>query len=124
MIAHVTINVSDFSKSKEFYTKALAALGYEVKAEFVEEKVVGMGADGKTDFWIYGGGCREPIHVAFAANGKEQVVAFYQAAIEAGGKDNGAPGYHTEYHAGYYGAFVFDPDGNNIEAVWHDPSKK
>jgi predicted lactoylglutathione lyase len=123
MIAHITINVSDYEKSREFYLKALAPLGYEIGKEFADEKVIGLGANDKTDFWIYGGGCKQPMHVAFGAQGMEEVEEFYKAAMAAGGKDNGSPGYHIEYHAGYYGAFVFDPDGHNIEAVWHDPSK-
>jgi predicted lactoylglutathione lyase len=123
MIAHITINVSDYRKSKDFYLKALAPLGYNVEMEFPEDGVLGLGAHDKTDFWLHGGEFKQAVHVAFGANGKEEVDAFYKAAIAAGGKDNGGPGYHTEYHEGYYGAFVYDSDGNNIEAVWHDPSK-
>ncbi len=124
MIAHVSINVSDFGKSKEFYTKALAPLGYELIKEFPEWSVAGFGANKKPDFWIHGGAFSQATHIAFLAHGKGTVEAFYKAAMEAGGKDNGMPEYQVEYHPGYYGAFVFDPDGNNIEAVFHDSEVK
>jgi predicted lactoylglutathione lyase len=81
-------------------------------------------AEGKQDFWIAQSLAPTGVHVAFLATSKEQVDMFHAAAVAAGGKDNGAPGYRTEYSAGYYGAFVHDLDGSNIEAVWFDPEKK
>jgi catechol 2,3-dioxygenase-like lactoylglutathione lyase family enzyme len=82
----------------------------------------GFGAGGKPDFWIGGeGGLNKPVHVAILANDRSAVDAFYAAAIEAGGRDNGAPGIREHYHSNYYGAFVLDPDGHNIEAVCHAP---
>ena len=82
----------------------------------------GFGADGKPDFWIGGeGGLNKPLHVAILAGNRAAVDAFYHAAIAAGGRDNGAPGIRAHYHPNYYAAFVFDPDGHNIEAVCHAP---
>ncbi len=122
MIAHAGIHVNDYDKAKEFYTKALAPLGYKLNMDMAEYKAGGfMGPEGNTDFWIGGDGVKQPNHVAFGAPNEEQVQAFYKAALEAGAKDNGAPGYRTEYGAGYYAAFVYDPDGNNIETMyWND----
>ncbi len=118
MIDHMSIPVKDFQKSKAFYEKALAPLGYTLQAELGAD-VAGFGKDGG-DFWI---GKGEPakvhIHVAFAAKSRQEVDAFYKAAIAAGGKDNGKPGLRPEYHEKYYGAFVLDLDGYNIEAVHH-----
>ena len=116
MIDHLTIRVRDAKKSKEFYRTALAPLGYEVLMEFGES--VGLGADKKPDLWIAPGKA-EPTHLAFAARDRKAVDAFYQAAIGAGAKDNGKPGIRMDYHPNYYGAFVIDPDGNNLEAVCH-----
>jgi catechol 2,3-dioxygenase-like lactoylglutathione lyase family enzyme len=128
MIDHIGFPVSDYARAKAFYTKALAPLGYtlimEVGAEHTESDApaAGFGADGKPDFWIGGeGGLQKALHVAILANDRAGVNAFYQAALEAGGKDNGAPGLRPHYHPDYYGAFVLDPDGHNIEAVCHAP---
>ncbi len=122
MIAHTSVAVTDYAKSKEFYKKALAPLGYTLTKDMPEYMAAGF-YDGKnTDFWIgqkEGGG---GTHVAFEAKNKQEVEAFYKAALEAGGKDNGAPGYRKEYWPGYYAAFVLDPDGSNIEVVWYDYS--
>ncbi|NJM74113.1 MAG: VOC family protein [Scytonema sp. RU_4_4] len=128
MIDHTGINVSNFEKSKEFYAKALAPLGYQLLREF-DDSVTGstsvagfFGIDRKPDFWIGQGEVNTPrIHVAFRADTREMVQAFYKAALEVGGRDNGAPGLRTHYHPDYYGAFVLDPDGHNIEAVCHAP---
>ena len=117
MIDHVTLHVSDYGKSKLFFERALAPLGYTVIMQF--GAVGGLGAGGKPDFWIAQGEASNPVHVAFASANRAAVDAFYQAAIAAGGRDNGAPGLRPQYHPNYYGAFVFDPDGNNIEAVCH-----
>lgn len=122
MIAHASVNVSDYQKSKDFYLAALKPLGFNIVKELPEWKVAGFGVE-HGDLWIYGMGCKQGTHVAFHAKNKEEVDAFYKAAMEAGGKDNGAPGYETEYAPGYYAAFVYDLDGNNIEAVWMDPTK-
>jgi catechol 2,3-dioxygenase-like lactoylglutathione lyase family enzyme len=117
MLDHVGLPVSDFSRSKEFFKKALAPLGYELMMEF--DGAAGFGKDGKPDFWLGQGKVASPAHVAFAAAGRRVVDEFYKAAIAAGGRDNGGPGLRPNYHPNYYGAFVFDPDGNNIEAVCH-----
>ena len=116
MIDHLMIRVRDAKKSKAFYAKALAPLGYEVVMEFGDW--TGLGADKKPDLWI-ASGKGEPIHLAFSAKDRKAVDAFYQAAIGAGAKDNGKPGIRKDYHPNYYGAFVIDPDGNNLEAVCH-----
>jgi catechol 2,3-dioxygenase-like lactoylglutathione lyase family enzyme len=118
-IDHVTIKVKDLAKAKAFYAKALEPLGYKVLAEF-ENKFVGLGA-GKPDLWIaLYDHTAPPAHVAIAAGTKEKVDAFHKAALAAGGKDNGQPGTREHYHPGFYGAFVFDPEGNNLEACIHD----
>jgi catechol 2,3-dioxygenase-like lactoylglutathione lyase family enzyme len=129
MIDHVGFPVSDYARSKLFYEKALAPLGYalvmEVTAAQTESgsPAAGFGIGGKPDFWIGGeGGLSKPLHVAIAANDRSAVDAFYRAALAAGGKDNGAPGLRPQYHPNYYGAFVLDPDGHNIEAVCHVPA--
>ena len=126
MIDHIGFPVSDYAKSKAFYAKALAPLGYvlvmEVTAEQTEARApaAGFGAGGKPDFWIGGeGGLTKPLHVAILAKDRAGVDAFHRAALAAGAKDNGAPGLRPQYHANYYGAFVLDPDGHNIEAVCH-----
>ena len=118
MIDHLMLRVSDAKKSTAFYAKALAPLGYEVLMEFGDQ--VGLGADKKPDLWI-GPGKHEPVHLAFSARDRKTVDAFYKAAIAAGAKDNGKPGLRKDYHPNYYGAFVIDPDGNNVEAVTQKP---
>lgn len=125
MIDHIALRVGDYPRSKTFFQAALAPLGYTVVMEFdmPEGKVGGMGVGGAMpDFWIgQGEAQRPPVHVAFHAENRAVVDAFYQAAIDAGGKDNGKPGLRPHYHQDYYGAFITDPDGNNIEAVCHKP---
>lgn len=122
MIHHISINVSDFEKGKEFYSKALAPLGYSLISDYGEWSVAGFGA-GAPDTWVAGkGSVTQTTHVAYSAKNKEEVQAFYDAALSAGGKDNGKPGYRKDYSAGYYAAFVHDPDGNNIEVVFMDPN--
>jgi catechol 2,3-dioxygenase-like lactoylglutathione lyase family enzyme len=121
MIDHTSVNVSNFEKSKAFYVHALAPLGYELLREF-DGSVAGFGIDGKPDFWIGQGEVNTPrIHIAFRAESREIVQTFYNVALEKGGRDNGAPGLRIHYHPDYYGAFVLDPDGHNIEAVCHIP---
>jgi len=124
MIAHVTINVSDFAKSREFYLKALKPLNYALVMEFAEWSVAGFGENDKADFWLHTNAKLEPVHVAFVADSKETVDTFYKEAMSAGGKDNGKPEYQKVYSPGYYASFVFDPDGNNIEAVFKDSEKE
>ena len=125
-IDHIGIAVRDFDAAKAFYDKAFAPLGasllYLVPPEFTNgEKVGGYGKDRPT-FWIHQEADQKPpVHVAFAAENRAQVDAFHRAALDAGGQDNGAPGLRPHYHEHYYGAFVRDPDGNNIEAVCHAP---
>jgi len=124
MLDHAGFPVSDYQWSKAFYEKALAPLGYVLVMEVAQTEndspAAGFGANGKPDFWIGGeGALNRPIHIAIAAKDRTAVDAFYRAAIAAGGKDNGAPGLRPHYHANYYGAFVLDPDGHNIEAVCH-----
>jgi catechol 2,3-dioxygenase-like lactoylglutathione lyase family enzyme len=119
MIDHVSLYVSDFARSKAFYADALRPLGYEAIMEF--DSVAGFGARGKPDFWIGEGEPRAPIHVAFASPDRATVDAFHAAALAAGGSDNGPPGLRPHYHEHYYGAYAHDPDGNNVEAVCHQP---
>ena len=120
MFDHVVFGVSDYAASKAFYLKALAPLG----AAVVLEGPLGLeiSADGKTSLCI-GPTDEKPahLHLAFRAENRQQVEAFYRAALAAGGKDNGAPGLRPKYHANYYAAFVIGPDGHNIEAVCHEP---
>jgi catechol 2,3-dioxygenase-like lactoylglutathione lyase family enzyme len=120
MIDHVVLRVKDLGRSRKFYAGALAPLGYTLHKEF--PGLVGFGADGKADIWVAQGEApSSAVHIAIAAPRRKMVDAFHVAALAAGGRDNGAPGIRAHYHKDYYGAFVFDPDGNNIEAVCHDP---
>lgn len=127
MIDHTGVMVSNFEVSKRFYTAALAPIGYELIMEVPgaltgHGDAAGFGEPPKPDFWIGAGTPNAPpIHIAFRVANRTLVNAFYQAAIAAGGRDNGAPGLRPHYHQNYYGAFVLDPDGHNIEAVCHDP---
>ncbi len=124
MIAHTSVAVKDYQKSKQFYQTALAPLGYTIGMDVPEYNACGFkDAAGKQDFWIGANPNACGVHVAFIAKSKEEVEQFHAAALAAGGSDNGAPGYRTQYAPGYYGAFVHDFDGSNIEAVWFDPSK-
>ena len=116
-IDHVILNVSDFARSKAFYEQALQPLGLEVVMEFGAG--AGFGQSGKPEFWVAQRDRPTAAHVAFAAQDREAVDRFYEAAMAAGGTDNGPPGLRPHYHENYYGAFVIDPDGNNVEAVCH-----
>lgn len=127
MIDHLGMTVRDLAASRAFYEAALAPIGYSVLMAF--PGAVGLGKNGKPDFWIgdlqasywtadHQAG-RAPIHIAFHTDSREVVDAFYAAAMAAGGRDFGGPGPRPQYHAGYYGAFVLDPDGNNVEVVCH-----
>jgi catechol 2,3-dioxygenase-like lactoylglutathione lyase family enzyme len=118
MIDHMGIPVSDLAKSIAFYKQALAPLGYELILSLDTHAGFGLG---ETDFWLAAAGeARDRIHVAFRTQSRATVRAFYAAAIAAGGTDNGGPGIREIYHPDYYGAFVRDPDGHNIEAVCHE----
>jgi catechol 2,3-dioxygenase-like lactoylglutathione lyase family enzyme len=126
MIDHLGIPVSDYARSKAFYERALAPLGYRVVTEVQQHgndaPAVGFGTNGRSDLWLGGeGGLGRSVHVALAAASRLQVDAFHRAALAAGGRDNGPPGLRPEYHPNYYAAFVLDPDGHNIEAVCHRP---
>ncbi len=127
MIDHLGISVTDVSAVKAFYVRALAPLGYTLLAEFTGEQAggfvgAGFGVAPKPDFWIaQGRPQRPPVHLAFRARTRAEVDAFHAAALAAGGRDNGRPGLRPHYHPNYYGAFVLDADGNNIEAVCHAP---
>jgi catechol 2,3-dioxygenase-like lactoylglutathione lyase family enzyme len=118
MLDHVSVSVSDFNASRAFYDGALAPLG--IKVLMGGEGFAGYG-DTHPFFWIGGRGETPSMgtHVAFACDSRALVDAFYKAAIAAGGRDNGPPGIRSHYHPTYYGAFVLDPDGHNIEAVCH-----
>jgi len=128
MIDHIGIVASDFEKSKKFFSEALSAIGYSLIAEFPASvtghtDVAGFGEPPKPDFWISRGkATNSPVHIAFRVGSRSVVDAFYKAAIAAGGRDNGGPGVRAHYHPNYYGAFVLDPDGHNVEAVCHSPA--
>jgi catechol 2,3-dioxygenase-like lactoylglutathione lyase family enzyme len=128
MLDHITFGVADLDRSKAFYDQALAPIGVSAimavsAAETGGAAFVGFGSEGQPYFWLVG---HEPLkgrlHVAFTANTRGEVDAFHRAALAAGGRDNGPPGLRPEYHPNYYGAFVLDPDGHNIEAVCHAPA--
>ncbi len=128
MFDHIGISVADFARSRAFYQAALKPLGLSLVMEVSAEETgadahAGFGVAGKPFFWI--GTADKPrggAHIAFAAETRAEVDSFYKAAIAAGGKDNGAPGLRPHYHPNYYGAFVLDPDGDNVEAVCHKPA--
>jgi catechol 2,3-dioxygenase-like lactoylglutathione lyase family enzyme len=129
IIDHVTLVVSDYARSKAFYENALAPLGITPLMEF--GPTCGFGRNGMPAFWIGAGPASfqtpdqlkviTPTHLAFAAKSRAEVDAFHAAALAAGAKDFGPPGLRPQYHASYYGAFVLDPDGHDIEAVTHVP---
>ena len=127
MIDHMGIGASDFAASRRFYDAAFAALGIAAVMEVTPEQTggnhgIGYGKAGKPVFWVSNGGTRgTAIHVAFSASSRAQVDAFYEAGLKSGGRDNGPPGLRPHYHPGYYGAFLLDPDGINVEAVCHTP---
>ena len=130
ILDHVTLTVRDFARSREFYGLVLAPLGITEVMSFGE--ACGYGRSGKPDFWIGTGPASfqtadqlrtiTPTHLAFAARSREEVDAFHRAALAAGARDFGAPGVRAIYHPNYYGAFVLDLDGHNIEAVIHGPA--
>jgi catechol 2,3-dioxygenase-like lactoylglutathione lyase family enzyme len=121
VLDHINLPVSDIERSKRFFQQALSPLGYELLMEHGISGA-GFGHAGKPDFWIKQGVLSNAVHVAFASPDRVTVDAYYEAAIAAGGRHNGRrPGLRPKYHSTYYGAFVLDPDGNNIEAVCHRP---
>jgi catechol 2,3-dioxygenase-like lactoylglutathione lyase family enzyme len=119
MIAHTTLAVRDYKKSKAFYTEVLGKLGYRQNMEHGDS--AGFNDGKNTDFWISAEDTVIPTHLAFEAHDRKQVEAFHASALQAGAKDNGRPGYR-DYSPGYYAAFAIDPSGHNIEAVWYDPA--
>jgi catechol 2,3-dioxygenase-like lactoylglutathione lyase family enzyme len=128
MLDHIGFAVTDLGRSRAFYEAALAPLGIAVIMEVTAEQTgdgahVGFGVARKPFFWIgTGQALGGRLHVAFAAEDRATVDAFHRAAVAAGGSDNGAPGIRALYHPDYYGAFVLDPDGHNVEAVCHRPA--
>jgi len=125
MLHHVTLSTVDLDALAGFYRNVLGALGIEQLREHRGPDgtlaQVGFGSSGLSFFWLAGGRSRASmVHVAFAASSRQEVDAFHKAALDAGGVDNGPPGYRPNIHPDYYAAFSFDPDGNNIEAVWFD----
>lgn len=128
IVDHVGFGVADYGRAKAFYRAALAPLGIVLVAEVTPDRnparvfACGFGRGGKPEFWIGSDGrTTPPMHVAFVADSRDQVRAFHAAALAAGATDNGAPGLRPEYHPHYYGAFVRDLDGHNVEAVCHGP---
>jgi catechol 2,3-dioxygenase-like lactoylglutathione lyase family enzyme len=127
MIAHIGITVSDIERSKKFYTETLKPIGFHMIREYGVTSnrpaaSAGFGEPPRADLWIYQGDPgKVATHIAFQVNKRAMVDAFYQAAIAAGGRDNGKPGLRLHYSANYYGAFVLDADGYNIEAVCREP---
>jgi catechol 2,3-dioxygenase-like lactoylglutathione lyase family enzyme len=120
IIDHIGLAVSDYDKSKQFFCRALAPLGIELVAEV--GGWAGLGKAGKPEFWFGVEGKKQSaLHIAFIADNRDQVRAFHAAALAAGGTDNGPPGIREMYHPNYFGAFVLDPDGYNVEAVCHRP---
>ncbi len=120
IIDHIGMTVSDYDKSKQFFCRALAPLGIELVMEV--HGWAGLGKAGKPELWFgVGGEKQNPMHIAFIADTRDQVRAFHAAALAAGGTDNGTPGIREIYHPNYFGAFVLDPDGHNVEAVCHRP---
>jgi catechol 2,3-dioxygenase-like lactoylglutathione lyase family enzyme len=128
MIDHTGVVASDFSHSKTFYRQALQPLGHVLMKEFPAAvtgsvDVAGFGPGDIAGFWIHAGSPKEAVHIAFKAPSRAAVREFYEAAMAAGGRDNGAPGPRPHYHPDYYAAFVLDPDGHNIEAVCRTPGE-
>jgi catechol 2,3-dioxygenase-like lactoylglutathione lyase family enzyme len=119
MFDHVSLYVSDLPRSIRFYRAALAPLGFELVSGSADEGYAGFGKPGAPQLWLSPGTATRGAHLAFVASKRDAVARFHAAALEAGGTDNGAPGVREIYHPAYYGAYVLDPDGNNVEAVCH-----
>lgn len=128
IIDHIGLSVADYDKAKAFYAAALAPLDIGLVMEVGPEQTggqfaaAGFGRQGKPEFWISTGGASSRMHIAMKAADRTTVDAFYAAALAAGATDNGPPGLRPEYHPDYYGAFVNDPEGHNLEAVCHEPA--
>jgi catechol 2,3-dioxygenase-like lactoylglutathione lyase family enzyme len=120
MFDHIGFGVADLDRSKALFLAALAPLGVGLVME--GPYGVGIGKNGKPSLWLHDmSAAATPMHLAFTADTRDEVIAFHAAALQAGGKDNGAPGLRPQYHANYFGAFVIGPDGHNVEAVCHSP---
>ena len=119
MYDHISLKVRDFGKSLSFYRAALAPLGYEAQHLDEQGKSVGFGPKGAVALWIAEGTPPSSAHVAFVSPSRKAVAQFFEAGLKSGGKDNGKPGLRLDYAEDYYAAFLFDPDGNNVEAVTH-----
>src|SRR3954454_24746240 len=127
VIDHLGVGVRDFDASLDFYTRALAPLGFELVATIESDtRAAGFGVEGRDDFWIHEGRPAGRAHIAFEGESREAVDGFHAASLQAGARANGAPGIRSEYSDSYYAAYVLDPNGNNIEAVHHGdaPSHK
>jgi catechol 2,3-dioxygenase-like lactoylglutathione lyase family enzyme len=131
MIDHISSYTTDFPAARSFYEAVLGSLGYAIQAEMVMDldpdfpgrRCCAWGPSGKTTFWVIETSeAASPRHIAFSAPNRQAVDEFYNAAIGAGGRDHGEPGVRAVYHVDYYGGFVLDPDGNNVEAVCHTPA--
>lgn len=128
ILDHISLSVTDYARAKAFFSAALAPLGItltmEVPASLTgDTDAAGFGRDGKPELWISEGPKTTPhLHIAFVADNRAAVNAFHKAALAAGAADNGPPGLRPHYHENYYGAFVLDADGHNIEAVCHRPA--
>jgi len=121
-IDHVGFSVTNYAKSRDFYAAVLKPLGFKVEMDIGGEAGGGLGDHGAPSVWLSPSKTVDNrVHLAFTSPDRKTVDAFYEAAIKAGGKDNGKPGIREQYHPNYYGAFVIDPDGHNIEAVCHKP---
>ena len=123
VIDHVTLGVSDFERAKQFYDRVMPTLGFQCVWEKPSMAAYGTGRDDDFGILADDGGTRRGTHVAFRAPDRASVNRFHAEAMAAGGRDNGAPGLRPEYHGNYYAAFVFDPDGNRVEAVCHAPEE-
>jgi catechol 2,3-dioxygenase-like lactoylglutathione lyase family enzyme len=128
IVDHIGLGFADYARAVRFFEQALAPLGIAVIMQVTKEQTggyegAGFGRDGKPSFWISSVGRTTPrVHIAFVADSRAAVNAFFEAALAAGGVDNGAPGVRAHYHPHYYGAFVLDPEGHNIEAICHKPA--
>ena len=122
MIDHISTYATNFEATRKFYEAVLIPLGYDVQADYPEYRSCAFGPEGNPVFWVIGvDDPATPRHIAFSAPDRELVTLFYHKGLENGGESHGAPGLRKEYHEHYYGAFLLDPDGNNVEAVCHMP---
>lgn len=122
MYDHIRLKATNFEKTRQFFIAALEPLGIRAEYDDVKNKTTGFGAKHAIGLWLIEGAPTQAVHIAFKSANRAAVNAFHAAALKAGGIDNGAPGLRKAYSPTYYAAFVFDPDGNNIEAVCHEPA--